>query len=89
MPAEGDIMKSYTEHKAWQNFTHNVKWLRSHYEFSKEKMAEILGITIGMLKEIENNEVPLDLTAEAILNMGKFFIVKPKDIMGINLENKY
>lgn len=81
-------MKSYKEHKSWQNFAHNVRWLRSHYEFSKDKMAETLGITVEMLEEIENNEIPVDLTAEAILNMSNFFLVEPEEIMGIRLDTK-
>lgn len=81
-------MKSYAEHKSWQNFAYNVKWLRLHYEFSKEKMAETLGITVEMLEEIENNEIPIDLTVEAILNMSKFFLVEPQDLMRIHLDNK-
>ena len=88
MFGRGDIMKSYTEHKSWQNFAHNVKWLRSHYEFSKEKMAKILGISVDMLKEIENNEIPIDLTVEVIPNISKFFLVEPQDLMRIHLDKK-
>ena len=81
-------MKSYNQHVSWQNFVHNVKWLRIHYDFSKEKMSKVLGITVEMLEKIENNEIPADLTAEAILNLGNFFLVEPEKIMGRHLDSK-
>lgn len=62
--------------------SHNITWLRTHYEFSKERMAEILGVSVDVLNRIENGEIGDDLTVEAFLNAAKFFCVDTKDLFG-------
>lgn len=71
--------------KEYAVLLNNIIWLRTHYEFSKEKMAEIMDISIDMMNEIENHKVPEDLTVEAILNMHKFFRIEPQDLLGKDL----
>lgn len=66
-------MENPKNNESWKNFAHNVKWLREHYEFSEERMAEILGISVDMLKEIECGDIPEELDCEIILRIHNFF----------------
>ena len=68
--------------KEYKILLDNIVWLRKHYEFSKERMAEIMGISIEMINEIENGKLPDDLTVEAVLNMYRFFGIEPQDLLG-------
>lgn len=72
--------------KEYKILLDNIMWLRKHYEFSKERMAEIMGISIEMMNEIENGQMPEELTVEAVLNIHKFFGVEPQDLLGKRLE---
>lgn len=69
--------------------SHNIVWLRTHYEFSKERMAEILNISVDVLNKIENGEIGDDLTVEAFINAANFFCVETKDLFGKYLPLKY
>ncbi len=59
-------MNNPKENTAWKMFAHNIKWLRKQCEFSEDRMAEILGISVDMLKAIEHSELPEELTCEII-----------------------
>lgn len=72
--------------KEYAVLLNNIIWLRTHYEFSKEKMAEIMGIRVDMINEIESHKMPDDLTVEAILNINKFFRIEPQDLLGKDLS---
>lgn len=74
--------------KEYEIFLHNVVWIRNHYEFSKEKMAKIINITVDMLNQIEQGILPDDLTVEAILKIGKYFRIKPVDLLSVKLYEK-
>lgn len=63
--------------KNWQNFVHNVKWLRNHYEFSEDKMAEIMGISVDLFRELENGNGKDDLSIEVVFKIYSFFGVLP------------
>lgn len=64
----------------WKCFVNNIVWLRNHYEFSKERMAEICGITVTTLNKIENSEMPEELSIEIIMKVSTFFSISPKDL---------
>ena len=49
------------------NFLENIKLLRSHYSFSKKKMAEIMGIRVKMLSKLESGEMSKGLSIKALL----------------------
>lgn len=72
--------------KEYEILLGNIVWLRKHYEFSKERMAEIMGVTVDMLNEIEKGQMPEDLTVEAVLNMQDFFRIEPQDLLGKRLK---
>ena len=62
----------------WKFFVNNIIWLRKHHKFSKEKMAEILGINVEMLNRIENGEIPEELSVEIIFKISSHFSLNPK-----------
>lgn len=72
--------------KEYEILLNNIVWLRNHHELSKERMAEIMDITVDMFNEIENGKLPEDLTVEAILNMQDFFRIEPQDLLGKKLD---
>lgn len=78
-------MKSYKDDKSWKIFIKNIVWLREHYEFSKEKMAEISGISVEVINRIENGEMPDEVTVETIIRLGNFFCVEPMELFSENL----
>lgn len=73
-------MKSYKNDKSWTIFIKNIVWLREHYEFSKEKMAEISEISVEVINRIENGEMPDEVTVETIIRLGNFFCIEPMEL---------
>ncbi len=67
--------------KEYKILLDNIVWLRKHYEFSIERMADIMGISIEMLNEVENGKLPDELTVEAISNMQDFFRIEPQILL--------
>lgn len=65
---------------------HNVKWLRSHYGLSKKDMAEILGIGVTNLNQIEKGIYPKRLSTEIIARIYYSFGIFPEDLMGKKLD---
>lgn len=59
------------------NFLENIKLLRSHYSFSKKKMAEIMGISVKMLSKLESGEMSKRLSAKSLLRLSAFFSISP------------
>lgn len=78
-------MKSYKDDKSWKIFVKNLVWLRGHYGFSKEKMAEISGISVELLNKMENGEMSAEVTAEIFIRLGNFFCVEPMELFSENL----
>ncbi|MBQ8766255.1 MAG: helix-turn-helix transcriptional regulator [Clostridia bacterium] len=78
-------MELYKNEKYWKNFVKNIIWLRKHYEFPKERMAEILGINVEMLNRIENGEMPEELNMEIIFKISNFFSLNPKELFSEHL----
>lgn len=73
-------MKSYENEVYWKILVKNIVWLRMHYDFSEDKMAVIMGVSTEILKKVENGEIPSELTAEALIRLGNFFCVEPKEL---------
>lgn len=69
------------------NFTHNVKWLREHYGYSKTRMAKILKISTASLERIENGELPAKLNMNVLFRIGDFFGVDPGRLTAEKFEN--
>lgn len=70
---------------SWQIFVYNIVWLRKHYEFSEEKMAEIMEISVDLLKQIELGQGADKLSVEVIYKIYNFFGVLPNILMGKKL----
>lgn len=71
-------MKSESHKEEYENFAHNVVWLRKSYGLSKKKMAEIMGIGIGSLNKVEMGEIPPRLKVEALINIYSRFGISPE-----------
>lgn len=70
---------------SWQIFVYNIVWLRNHYEFSEEKMAEIMEISVDLLKQIELGQGADELSVEVVYKIYNFFGVHPNILMGKKL----
>lgn len=79
-------MELHKNEMYWKNFVENIIWLRNHYKFSKERMAEISGINADMLNRIENGEMPEELSMEIIFKLSKFFSLNPKELFSEHLN---
>lgn len=73
------------KNSSWQIFVYNIVWLRKHYEFSEEKMAEIMEISVDLLKQIELGQGADELSVEVIYKIYDFFGVFPNILMGKKL----
>ena len=72
------------EHKSFgdeelKNFMRNVTELRRHNGYSKKRMAELLGISIGTLSKMECGQFPPRLSVTVMYNVWKHFGVHVKD----------
>ncbi len=61
----------------WQNFVHNIKWLRYRYDLSEEKMADIMEICVPLLQEVEKGCMADILCVDVVYKIYDFFGVKP------------
>lgn len=59
-------------------FLHNLKYLRKHYSLSKERMSEIIDISIDDIDMIEQGKLPIELTISVVSNVHKYFGIPPK-----------
>lgn len=64
----------------WQNFVHNLVWLRNHYDFSKEKMAQIMEIDVVLYEKIEKGDGGEELSVEVVYKVYNFFDVHCDEI---------
>lgn len=78
-------MTNITNIFSWQIFVHNIVWLRKHYKFSEEKMAEIMKISVELFKKIELGDGADELSVEVIYKIYDFFGVRPNILMGKKL----
>lgn len=72
-----------------KNFLHNLVWLKNHYGFSKEKMAEILEISIEIWEEVEKGKIPTSLTGEVLYIIKENFDIHPSDMIYKNLSDEF
>ena len=66
----------------WKKFVNNVMWLRNYYQFSEDKMAEIMGINIDLLREVEKGNGKDALSVEVVYKICGFFNVSPDKLFG-------
>ena len=71
----------YRNDLSWQNFVHNIVWLRKSNNFSEEKMAEILGISVEMLKQTELGNGADILCADVFYEIYDFFGIRPNAML--------
>lgn len=62
----------------WQNFVHNIVWLREHHNLSEERMAEILDIDVELLREVEKGNGANYLSVDIVYKIYDFFGVVPE-----------
>lgn len=58
-------------------FAHNIVWLRKHFRLSKKRMAELLGIGLWSLNQIERGVVPPRLTVAVLFMVQRQFGISP------------
>lgn len=78
-------MKEHENNIQFQNFCHNIKWLRNENEYSKSKMAKMLGISVKTLEKLENGEMPNKLSVKVISNVKYHFNLHPVEQFGKRL----
>lgn len=74
-------MNNISVEKEMKNFLHNLLWLKNHYNFSKEKMAEILGISVEIWEEVELEKIPTNLTGDVFYKIKENFDINPSDMI--------
>ncbi len=65
--------------------SHNIKWLRKHHGISKKRMAQIMGIGIGSLNQLERGSVPQRLTVTVLFAIEDHFGIAPPELLGKRL----
>lgn len=79
-------MNNISVEKEMKFFLHNLLWLKNHYNFSKEKMAEILGISVKLWEEVELEKIPTSLTGDVFYKIKEFFDINPSDLINKRFE---
>lgn len=69
----------------YDNFCHNITWLRKHHHLSKKEMAKLLGISIGSLNKIESGQIPPRMTTEVLTQANKHFGIPIHNLFGSRL----
>ncbi|MBQ8766403.1 MAG: helix-turn-helix transcriptional regulator [Clostridia bacterium] len=67
--------------ETWEVFVRNIVWLRKHFNLSKKKMSEILGIDISTLVEIEKGSMPNEVTVDILFKAENYFGIPIKDLI--------
>lgn len=65
--------------REWENFVHNLKWLRTQHGLSKKEMAKRLNISVWMLNKIERGEQPPRLTIDIFFAVQDQFGLHPAE----------
>lgn len=60
---------------------YNTLWLKEHYDLSSEKMAEILGVDITTVNNLEKGCLADDFTVETLFEIGKAFNIDVKNFI--------
>lgn len=64
-----------------KTFLHNLVWLKNHYNFSKEKMAEMLEISVEIWEEVEMGKLSTKLTGDVFCKIKENFDINPSDMI--------
>ena len=67
-------------------FSHNIAVLRAHYGCSQKHMAQLLGISVGSLREIENGIIPPRLTVDVVFAVERHFHISPDTLFSEELS---
>ena len=70
-------------------FCYNIKEIRRHYGIPKKKMAELLGIGVGSLNQIEQGVIPSRLTVEILFAVQKQFKITPDVLLSVPIESSF
>ena len=68
-----------------QNFFHNIKKIRLSNNLTLDDMAQTLNIPLSQLTQLENDEMPDELTSAVLFAIHKKFDILPKDLFGKRL----
>lgn len=61
-------------------FCNNVKLLRKQNELSREEMAEICGINVPDLIQIEQGSLPKTITVDIAIRLFLYFDISPEKL---------
>lgn len=67
-------------------FCENIKWLRAKHNLSKQKMAQMLHISVRTLNRIEQGEVPPRISVDPLYWIYDHFGILPSEILGRHLN---
>lgn len=70
----------------WQNFVHNIIWLRKHHNISEERMAEIMEIDVALLKKVEQGDGADILSVDVVYKIYEFFDISPNKLFWRKFE---
>lgn len=70
-------MNNISIEKEMKTFLHNLLWLKNNYNYSKENMAEILGISVEIWEEVELKKIPANLTGDVFYKIKENFDINP------------
>ena len=61
-------------------FCNNVKVLRERNKLNKEEMAQICGITVPELMQIEQGSLPSSITVDIAIRLFRHFDISPEKL---------
>ncbi len=65
---------------------YNTLWLKKQYSLSNEKMAEIIGVEVTTINNLEKGCLADDFTVETLFEIGKAFNIDVKIFVDKYLE---
>lgn len=74
-------MQDFSIEKEIRIFLHNLVWLKQHYGYTKQEMAEILDISEELWEEVEKIKIPTRLTGEVFYRIKEHFDITPSDML--------
>lgn len=69
-----------------ETLTHNLRWLRGRYGYSRKKMAGILKIGVGSLSRLEQGEMPPRLNIDFLFVIRDQFGITPSALFTVWME---
>lgn len=77
-----------TNQQELENFMYNITWLRKHYGLSKKKMAELLGIGLWSLNQIEQGRMPPRLGVDILFALRRNFGLRISVLLAKRLDTE-